>query len=90
MSISGSKSTPIDWIRINDDPVFPDGHVCMDLSPDGKKVILCSSEEQRCILNLLHSGGEWREVQEFLQEDGFLPYFFEREGEGDRLIAPSE
>lgn len=64
----------------------------MDMSPDGTKVILCSSDEQRCFLNSFHnSSGKWHQSQEFLQEHGFLPYHFEREGGGDRIagiVAP--
>ena len=80
-----------DWERIDDDRVFKDSYICMDLSPDGKKVILCSTDEGRCILNLLHSSGEWHEVQVFPKVDGFMPYHFEREGEGDKIagiVAP--
>ena len=80
-----------DWGRVDDDRTFPDGYVCMDLSPDGKKVILCSKDEQRCILNLLHDRGEWHEAQAFPKADGFLPYHFEREGDGDKIagfVAP--
>ena len=79
------------WIRIDDEQVFPDSYICIDLSPDGKKVILCSTEEERCILNMLHSSGEWQEVEVFPKVDGCMPYHFEREGEGDKIagiVAP--
>jgi len=80
-----------DWESIGDDLVFPDGYVGMDLSPNGKRVLLCSNYEKRCILNSFHSGG-WHEAQEFLvEEHGFLPYLFERNGDGDKIagiVAP--
>ena len=80
-----------DWVRIDDDLVFPYGYIGMDLSPDGKRVLLCSPNEMRCILNSLHSG-KWHEGQEFLvEEHGFLPYLFERDGDGEKLagiVAP--
>ena len=80
-----------DWESIGDDLVFPYGYIGMDLSPDGKRVLLCSPNEMRCILNSLHSG-KWRETQEFLvDEHGFLPYLFERDGDGNKIagiVAP--
>ena len=80
-----------DWGKIDNGEVFQDGYVCMDLSPDGKKVILCSTDEKRCTLVSFRSR-EWHETQEFLIEaHGFLPYLFEREGEGDTIggfVAP--
>ena len=80
-----------DWVRIDDDLVFPYGYIGIDLSPDGKRVLLCSPTEMRCILNSLHSG-KWHEAQEFLvEEHGFLPLLFERDGDGNKIagiVAP--
>ena len=74
-----------DWVRI--DLGFPYGYIGMNLSPDGKRVLLCSPNEMRCILNSLHSG-KWHETQEFLvEEHGFLPYLFERDGDGNRIAG---
>jgi hypothetical protein len=76
-----------DWESIGDDLFFPYGYIGMDLSPDGKRVLLCSTHEKRCILNSFHSG-KWHEAQEFLvEEHGFLPYLFERTGNGDKIAG---
>jgi len=87
----GQEHLNSDWVRIDDDLVFPYGYIGMDLSPDGKRVLLCSPNKMRCILNSLHSG-KWHEAQEFLvDEHGFLPLLFERNGDGIKIagiVAP--
>ncbi len=73
-----------DWINM--DRGTPDSYVCMDLSPDGKKLILCSPTLQDCILQKF-VGDEWVEEQRFLEVDGFLPYTFERVGNGEQIAG---
>lgn len=78
------EETAQDWIRM--DNGFPDSYVCMDLSPDGKKLILCSAFLKQCMLRKF-VGEEWVEVQRFLESDGFLPYSFERVGNGEQIAG---
>ncbi len=78
------EETAQDWIRM--DNGLSDSYLCMDLSPDGKKLILCSVDLQQCILQKF-VGEEWVEVESFLESDGFIPYSFERVGNGEQIAG---
>ena len=78
------EETAQDWTSM--DKGLPDSYVCMDLSPDGNKVILCSHTLRNCSLKKF-DGEEWVEVQRFPEEEGFIPYLFERAGDGEQIAG---
>ena len=78
------EETAQDWTSM--DKGLPDSYMCMDLSPDGNKLILCSHTLQDCSLQKF-DGEEWVEVQSFPEEGGFLPYLFERAGTGEQIAG---